>query len=262
MDDESALHAAVRADVNDLTPRLVYADWLDERGDPDRTRLATYIRAECELLSLPFADPACRPWFDRLTEITATPGPVLGGWEYAPVIERVRQKMKERWLLDARMAAERATRRNGWTDPINEAELLAAERSVGFLLPADYRAFLLRIGTSGMGPDHGLRAPVLDRSLRIPFPLTGADVTGAREAMAEFTRTRDYAVLPSVPDAYDEGEGFLHLSDLGCGSIVALVVNGPLRGMLWELYPSALPVLGGTGKPIDFLAWYESWLDS
>jgi uncharacterized protein (TIGR02996 family) len=41
-----AFEAAVIANADDDTPRLVYADWLDEHGDPDR---ATFIRTQCAL---------------------------------------------------------------------------------------------------------------------------------------------------------------------------------------------------------------------
>ena len=33
----------------DDTPRLIYADWLEENGDPDR---AEFIRVQCELARL------------------------------------------------------------------------------------------------------------------------------------------------------------------------------------------------------------------
>ena len=46
MTTESALLAAILADPADDTPRLVYADWCDENGQPDR---AEFIRAQCEL---------------------------------------------------------------------------------------------------------------------------------------------------------------------------------------------------------------------
>jgi uncharacterized protein (TIGR02996 family) len=44
--DELALLAAVLASPGDDTPRLVYADWLDEHGNPER---AEFIRMQCEL---------------------------------------------------------------------------------------------------------------------------------------------------------------------------------------------------------------------
>ncbi|MBA4068200.1 MAG: hypothetical protein C0501_31765 [Isosphaera sp.] len=44
MSDEDALLAAILADPDDDTPRLVYADWLDEHGRHDR---AEFIRLQC-----------------------------------------------------------------------------------------------------------------------------------------------------------------------------------------------------------------------
>ncbi|VTS00426.1 Repeat-companion domain TIGR02996 OS=Singulisphaera acidiphila (strain ATCC BAA-1392 / DSM 18658 / VKM B-2454 / MOB10) GN=Sinac_4455 PE=4 SV=1 [Gemmata massiliana] len=47
--EEAALIRAIVADPDDDTPRLVYADWLDEHARPDRARL---IRVQCALESL------------------------------------------------------------------------------------------------------------------------------------------------------------------------------------------------------------------
>jgi uncharacterized protein (TIGR02996 family) len=46
MSDAPALLAAIRAAPADDAPRLVYADWLDEHGQPER---AEFIRVQCEL---------------------------------------------------------------------------------------------------------------------------------------------------------------------------------------------------------------------
>jgi uncharacterized protein (TIGR02996 family) len=46
MSDREALLAAIQAAPADDAPRLVYADWLDENGDPD---LAEFIRLQVEL---------------------------------------------------------------------------------------------------------------------------------------------------------------------------------------------------------------------
>ncbi len=43
---EEALLAAVLADPGDDAPRLVYADWLDEHGEPER---AEFIRVQIDL---------------------------------------------------------------------------------------------------------------------------------------------------------------------------------------------------------------------
>lgn len=56
MSDESALLAAIRDHPEEDTPRLVYADWLDEQGGPANTTRAEFIRAQIELDRLPRED--------------------------------------------------------------------------------------------------------------------------------------------------------------------------------------------------------------
>jgi len=55
-DHEAFLRAIFAAPADD-TPRLVYADFLDEAGDPDR---AEFVRAQCELDRLAAGDDADR----------------------------------------------------------------------------------------------------------------------------------------------------------------------------------------------------------
>jgi uncharacterized protein (TIGR02996 family) len=57
--DEAFLQAIID-DPDDDTPRLIYADWLDERGDPR----GEFIRVQCQLARLAEADP-------RRTELEA-----------------------------------------------------------------------------------------------------------------------------------------------------------------------------------------------
>jgi uncharacterized protein (TIGR02996 family) len=56
MNEREALLAAVCANPDDDTPRLVFADWLEENGEPER---AEFIRVQIEL-------PACGPGKRRL----------------------------------------------------------------------------------------------------------------------------------------------------------------------------------------------------
>lgn len=49
-DEQRALWAAIRAQPDDDTPRLVYADWLQENGDEAR---AEFIRLQCQIAQLP-----------------------------------------------------------------------------------------------------------------------------------------------------------------------------------------------------------------
>jgi uncharacterized protein (TIGR02996 family) len=61
-----ALLAAILASPDDDLPRLVYADWLDEHGDPAR---AEFIRTQIELAKLPDHDPRFRALEDREHEL-------------------------------------------------------------------------------------------------------------------------------------------------------------------------------------------------
>jgi uncharacterized protein (TIGR02996 family) len=57
MTDGDALRRAVIANRDDDTPRLIYADWLDENGQSDR---ATFIRAQVEAARAEPFSPAAR----------------------------------------------------------------------------------------------------------------------------------------------------------------------------------------------------------
>jgi uncharacterized protein (TIGR02996 family) len=65
MTDRAALLAAILADPADDTPRLVFADFLAETGDPADAARAAFIRAEVEAERLPFDAPGRAP-LDRL----------------------------------------------------------------------------------------------------------------------------------------------------------------------------------------------------
>jgi uncharacterized protein (TIGR02996 family) len=54
MNPENAFQQAILSSPDDDTPRLVYADWLEEHGQPDR---AAFIRIQCQLALLPDDDP-------------------------------------------------------------------------------------------------------------------------------------------------------------------------------------------------------------
>jgi uncharacterized protein (TIGR02996 family) len=61
MSDEAALLAAILAHPDEDTPRLMYADWLDEHGQPER---AEFIRLQCA----PDADEAAEERAAELEE--------------------------------------------------------------------------------------------------------------------------------------------------------------------------------------------------
>jgi uncharacterized protein (TIGR02996 family) len=83
---------AIREAPEDDTPRLVYADWLEENGEADR---AEFIRTQCALASLPKDDPRRpvlvarerelleihkRAWLGHLTALGADSSRYRAGW--------------------------------------------------------------------------------------------------------------------------------------------------------------------------------------
>jgi len=51
MSDEAAFLNAILANPTDNSPRLVYADWLNDRGDPLADAKATYLRDTAFLMT-------------------------------------------------------------------------------------------------------------------------------------------------------------------------------------------------------------------
>jgi uncharacterized protein (TIGR02996 family) len=67
--DEAAFLQAILAEPGDTALRLIYADWLEERGDNESCRRAEYLRVECELDGLPPRDRRRRRLRDRLRQL-------------------------------------------------------------------------------------------------------------------------------------------------------------------------------------------------
>src|SRR5438067_8376736 len=58
----AAFWKAICAEPDEDTPRLVFADWLDEQGDPASAARAEFIRAQIELARLD-------PWTERAVDL-------------------------------------------------------------------------------------------------------------------------------------------------------------------------------------------------
>src|ERR1044072_8337618 len=57
MSDEKGLLAAIWEDSADDVPRLVYADWLEDTGEPAQVARGEFIRVQCELAKIAVDDP-------------------------------------------------------------------------------------------------------------------------------------------------------------------------------------------------------------
>jgi uncharacterized protein (TIGR02996 family) len=78
--EEAGFLEAIFSDPDDDAPRLVYADWLDERGDPDR---AEFIRLQCKHANL----------YHEAIFVTGDPD--------ADQMRRLEKEHGERWLAGA-----------------------------------------------------------------------------------------------------------------------------------------------------------------
>src|SRR5437764_8755275 len=65
---DRAFLASILDAPDDDSPRLIYADWLDEQGDADR---AEFIRVQCTLYAAPAGDPRRPAWRSRQAALLA-----------------------------------------------------------------------------------------------------------------------------------------------------------------------------------------------
>src|SRR5262245_3128974 len=100
MRDEDAFIKGVLACPRDPAPRLVYADWLEDRGDPR----AEYVRLQWRLDQLRAADPLARYLFARLRELEAG---------FRPRWIRLMQRGRQQHPLARKRTGRRSPRRAG-----------------------------------------------------------------------------------------------------------------------------------------------------
>ncbi len=116
MSPEEAFLSAIDEDFDDDTPRLIYADWLEEQGGQDQIDKATFIRAQIELARVGPGD---------------APKPVL-----QRCADRLQQKWQRKWIPEGFPGEDRwFVFRRGFLDDIHlsnrqfvqEAEFLSSQ---------------------------------------------------------------------------------------------------------------------------------------
>lgn len=156
--------------------------------------------------------------------------------------------------------------------PLPEREVAAFEVRHGVRLPEGYRAFVTRVGDGGAGPAYGMyglekalvaeRHTVPDGFLRTPFDHTAAFQPSDDPVLDDLFDRIDRGELPR--DAWKEhadmtAAGTLVLCHEGCGYLHLLAVTGPTRGEMW--LDQQCSDGGLVPLRVDFLEWYERWLD-
>ncbi|MBX9626606.1 MAG: TIGR02996 domain-containing protein [Gemmataceae bacterium] len=143
MTTEDALLAAVDAAPGDPTPRLVYADWLDDRGDPR----AELVRVEEEMALLPVFGDRFWELKPRRNELrAAAPAGWLARMGYGTVCRPVfRHGWPDGWRERWRLIREFTERWHGLPMPDvggRQVEVAEVEQRLGRTLPPSTREFV------------------------------------------------------------------------------------------------------------------------
>jgi uncharacterized protein (TIGR02996 family) len=262
---------AIVAAIDDRLLRLVFADWLDEQGDPR----AEWLRVDCELAELGPGDNR-RPALEvRKRALWDAHRDGLIGWEQRFTLARIQAKVAR--ILTEATPPELELRSRGKphirspllpNPTLSETELVAFEAEYRVALPDEYRLFLRAVGNGGLGPGEGLLrlADAVDRShsrdLDTPFPFSLRQYLENPDRFYEERSTEEYQPWPGV----------LCLVEIDPYCEAYLVITGEDRGMVWGYGPincgwtpgcpaSDLDNKWDHGELRSFFRWYEDWLD-
>ncbi len=159
--------------------------------------------------------------------------------------------------------------------PLEETEVAAWEQKYQVQLPKAYRDFIKTIGDGGAGPGYGLFPlyKALESSyLQKPFVLesdfvversfdTGAYACeiGTCDENCTLCENAENCLLywDDTENCFRYEQGALRLNSHGCTYYDVLVCKGVGVGSVW----AANEANGMIALDIDFLQWYEYWLD-
>jgi uncharacterized protein (TIGR02996 family) len=232
MSEDEAFIRAIVDSPGDETPRLVYADWLEERGDP-RGR---YLRAEQEAYTTGDIAKALSlaVGLDPLWVARVTPPPFGVCCEHLHIRNR--------------------------GPVLNSADIEQFEREFKFTLPSDYRAFLLNYNGGVAGttfyetPEGEQFYPLEYRFFSLKGPSEDAEQNGLERSVSSRSRYLAECFSPDPPDPAVE-RWFLRCITVGLTpdeqSGVLLGIAGGVFGrvLLFDynagLYPGVLQFVGG-----------------
>jgi uncharacterized protein (TIGR02996 family) len=197
MSEEDGFLAALVADPNDEVTRLVYADWLEERGNPG----ADYLRTELALSrATPDAAPGLRrklleiiprlpmPWRDRFEQpdlLLAPPVPFATGWygwdDLEPQPYRSLPNLNPgmlspdmRWLSGAGTGARVDQAQHKVRELVALAKIQERAEQLNLILPPGFVAFAKDFPRRGavLAADSGFEVFLHDAVID-PFPQMG-----------------------------------------------------------------------------------------
>ena len=196
-------------------------------------------------------------------------------------MERIREiesKIYELKKLDKRYSTFGASRHKyDLNRKLSESQLIEFENKNGIQLPTEYRNFLKQIGNGGAGPyygieklergkfadlDYGDRGEINDLSK--PFKFTEKWNLNNDRFKDENGEIR-HDLKDTEYFKTDWANGMLRIANFGCGVSINLIVNGDEFGNIWAddrcNDQGILPFESKDKNRIQFLDWYEQWLD-
>jgi hypothetical protein len=184
-------------------------------------------------------------------------------------LERIKSKLDHLRQVDTSRSIFGAESHQYQLNPcLSESDIRVFEQTYRIRLPDDYRSFLQTIGNGGAGPYYGIIP--LERVLRdwcraedphYPskvFPLTTSLELYTLDPTADFERY--------MTSYYTQGT--IDISHYGCAVFFLLVVTGAERGSMWiddRASDGGIILLTQQidhDRRVDFLTWYENWLDT
>jgi hypothetical protein len=199
-------------------------------------------------------------------------------------LDRIKFKIRQLRKLDYSLELFGANNhRYSLNATLDEVDIKNLESKNNIILPPGYANFLTTIGNGGAGPYYGLEPlkNVLFDDLDFKKPdslLNPSKSFPHSEAWnMKFTPTvdedeneeeyeRQYEEFTRKYYAKEQLTGVIAISNFGCAVSLNLVVNGQEYGNVWTddrasdagIYPS---MEFGNKTRINFLDWYELWLD-
>ena len=248
MTDEDFV-AAIEASPEDSAQRAVYADWLEERGDPR----AELVRIEDELWRRPIDLVRVRRQYPRRLELRSKFDAQWGARIARPSTAEIKRRLATLAELDPR-------REDGYkvNPPLEEENIVEIENTLFCKLPAQYRRFIAEVGDGGAGPDYGLH-PIANQ---VPTDLA-----------------KPFRRPPSERSNHQHVDrpGTMEISEIGCGSYHYLVTGGAEAGSVWvradygwfpelasgswDEHTRATIIATPRSAHAEFIDWYSLWLD-
>jgi uncharacterized protein (TIGR02996 family) len=267
MDEDAGFLQAMIAAPEDDALRLVYADWLEERGDPR----GEYLRCQCARAGLQPADPKHTGLLQREAELRRRYPAVILPWLRRLTLGRIGNLLGRTGRDPA--GAERVNEPSSRYTPnpcLNESELTAWEAAFGVTLPEEYRLFLREVGGGGMMPgsycDFIVKPLAEGRggpSASIPFPVTSDRLRSRFRQLKTEGRPANGVLFPELEafwEEVDQPPGCLVFGEYPSADALFLVTAGDLRGSVWCSVCCGIPEMGPPGEPIEFLDWFADVL--